>query len=235
MRCTMPTTAVKRYAARYFNLHTPQPKYDDMWEPRKALRHVRHLYRKNRDLDWDDLMAKTVFLTMIFTNWRVSDLYKIQLDKIVETKRSIKFRVFKPKEWHGAPERLSKEKVIQILGRENKAICPVRAWRRYLRKLHSVVPEPQQLFYNQAGVPLRSATMCNRLVRFMRTLGIPEPYTANSIRHAAATQLIHSGLSVDEAMEHCGWTSRRVCLFYYNKKKLMRESTQQIADRLLTL
>ena len=78
---------------------------------------------------------------------------------------------------------------------------------------------------------IQAETIANDCKKAMAAAGVPSKFKAHSIKMASASKLLDLGFTVDEVMILGGWSSVRVFMDFYNRRKI-HNASQLMTDNL---
>ena len=205
----------------------PSKVRSELWDPARVFSFLASEWADNGSLSYGDLRAKAIFLLGFYLFARADDLASIDvglsvLDSDVEL--SIVFRGTK-----GNPaSHVTQAFPVVALGPAQAAVCPVRAWGEYRRRLLgsfsaalAVDTNPLGIFYPLPGrgtSPVQSATIARQIVGVLNAAGV-FGHTAHSLRAVAATAAQQSGIATDAVVAHGRWGSAAVAETHYLRPK----------------
>jgi integrase len=191
----MVTRAISRSAP------TKSRRYDAIWDLDQLLSWLEQSWGDNERIPLDDLQTKTMLVVMIFSACRLAELGRMERprDVGVDPTEIVLYTIQKQKQTQR--EQLVIRRISQT------ALCPVHTLMAWLRRAPAA-PDGF-LFYRLGGggAPRAMTTpyICPRFLKAMKSAGIPNHYTAYSVKHAVVTKLYNLGASDEEVCTYGHW------------------------------
>jgi site-specific recombinase XerD len=179
-----------------------------MWDITKMLRFVGTTMPDSKPLSYADLSAKTLFLTMVFSACRITELTKLTLSAEGDGTTSILLNT-------NVKTRLEEQRTIVINAIPSKEICPLNAITELLRRRQGHIA----LVFAEEKIhaPLKVAAVSAALRSLMTRAGIDTLYSPYSIKHAVITYLFSVQAGETRINEFGRWSvSSRVAHSHYN-------------------
>ncbi len=136
----------------------------------------------------EDVQDRAIYLTLLRSGIRGGELVGLRVGDVDLEKQSLHIG-------HGSAK-LAKARVVYF---SEDAAAALRAWL----KERGEVPT-DRLFFCWPRLTLTRGTITWRFQRYRRLAGIVAPYTAHSLRHTFATQLLNAGVSLVSVQELLG-------------------------------
>ena len=189
----------------------------------------------NSKLDIVELGYKALSLFAVAVYPRPSDLARLSRDKFEVLAHGIRYRYFGTKELHAVPKFTQQHGLGLDM---HEKVCPARALEAYIARtadpatyIHAdAAYDFEHVFVSQ--VPARygpykgmhhpvGAQTCSRWMReVMDRVKISPEYGGGSVRMAAASAAIDSGVAIDVVLHTGRWHSWTVFNQFYNRAKL---------------
>ena len=131
---------------------------------------------------------RAIFLLLLRTGMRGGELVGLRVGDVDLDRRTLYIR-------HGIAK-MAKSRVVYF---SDDASAALGAWL----KERGVVPT-ERLFFCWPTLSLTRGTINWRFQRYRRLAGIVPPYTAHSLRHTFATELLNAGVSLVSVQELLG-------------------------------
>ena len=183
-----------------------RPKKRETWDVERVRSHLRTIDSEKSDLR--TLSEKTVTLLAIESIWRPrSDLSRIHLKDVTITPEGMSFTARQPKEGE------SKSAFINRL--PETAICPVATMEHYIRRTSALRRDQSLLFitHRRPHGPASADTLGRWVVRTLKAVGISA--TAHSVRAAASSAALKSGVLVNTILQKANWKSEATFRNFY--------------------
>ena len=216
-------------------------RYEDSYDISRVLDWIGLNWADTSSLTMNDLRAKVVLLIRITSLKRSKDVAMIIRDTIKLDPGSFSFRMLGEKKIRDGSIQLTQAYPL-FDNPADPARCPVVALREYLRRTEGLVREKISEDFPHEHLVLRltpskgtygpvgSQYISKICVGVLRSAGIPDHFKSHSLRLAAATKLLNSGVEVEDVMKIGGWTSRQVFDKFYNRKRI-RADIGQLMDQ----
>ena len=188
----------------------------------------------NAELTTVELGYKALSLFAVAVYPRPSDLARLSRDKIERLAHGIRYRYFGTKELRAVPKFTGQHG----LGFEaQKLVCPALALEAYIDR----TADPSLYFHADPAYPFEHVFMSQTPARYGPYKGMHHPvgpqtcsrwmkevmtrvgiagYGGGSVRMAAASAAIDSGVAIDEVLRTGRWTNWQVFNKFYNRSRL---------------
>ena len=165
-------------------------KFRKMWRLEILLRHIKD-GPPVADLSYRDLMARAAAVFMVFVPCRPVTMLRINPAREIWAKDGQSVEI-------PAKEKMDKgqrETALVIRKGSCKELCPLTLYLR-LKDMAASNGLVTSLWGYDRGKPYKTSSgICRLLKQLLSQAGVPEEYTAYSIRHATITALFEAGLS----------------------------------------
>jgi len=167
-----------------------------------------YIYAEIKLLSLAELQERCIILLRVDLFSRSSDLTRLFREQIVFTKDGCKVRFFKPKEWRAQGKLTMKEwtawiNMAKVTG--HSSICPVMVLEQWLHRSRDIAPKETvdgkvqtNLFFTkmaQGTVKMEASQVAKVAKNYLARAGVPDKYTAQSIRAAASSAAVDDGTS----------------------------------------
>jgi integrase len=183
---------------------TPSRRYDTMWDISILLNWLRQHWGENAELADGELQTKAMLMVMVFSACRLAELARMDTPQDAEEGGTAMVLYTVTKQFQEARRRI----VIRRIGDER--VCPVRTVAAWIRRRGP--SEDGRLFGRSRGGGEEARTqqwttdgICTQFLTVMRAAGIPEHFTAYSVKHAVVTKLFKLGATEEQMNAYGGW------------------------------
>jgi hypothetical protein len=155
-------------------------------------------------LPWSQLIGRVGMLLIMFTCCRIRDMFNIIPNRSIwMTEEQSMMLAMKTKVSKG------RLKFKVVLHTQMKEIDPINSINEYRKRTQSFKGADERFFWEADGRPIQSSETLSRkfLIPYIRSKGIPHPYTPYSAKTAVITALFNKGLSKDQISAHTGHAS----------------------------
>ena len=200
-----------------FNLRTPAPRYDFIWDASAVLNFLRKLPDDNV-LPLKLLTFKLVMLIALVSGQRVQTLSCLNLRFSYRVYDSLIFIIPDLTKTSG-PVKITAQVVLSLYD-HNKKICVIRCLTKYLSRtlLKTLFFIKTLLESAKPFRPVGSQTLSRWIKTILRMSGVrTDIFGAHSTRSASSSKAKLAGLSVDSVLESVGWSNEQTFARYYNK------------------
>jgi hypothetical protein len=176
---------------------TATRRYDTIWDINCLLQWIRQDWPDNAVLCDVDLQTKAMLLIMIFSACRLAELARMERPSEEHTAEGVMALFTVTKQFQEEKRRIVIRKV------STPSLCPVSTTKAWMER--SKGREREWLFYRQVDQKWSTATICTQFLRAMRAAGIPDHFTAYSVKHAVVTKLFKLGATEEQVNAYGGW------------------------------
>jgi hypothetical protein len=176
-------------------------RYDTIWSIDTLFDWIELHWPGNEALPLRDLQTKTMMLIMAFSACRLAELGRMERPTAAKEDTSVVtlHTILK--------QRQTQRQQITVRRISRRGLCPVEAVLTWLRRTAAVRRE--RLFYTEGGHGSRrnmtTPDICPRFLAAMKAAGIPQQYTAYSLKHAVITKLYRMGATDEQVVEYGHW------------------------------
>jgi integrase len=211
---------------------TEKARYEEAFDIGILLDYILEHWPINSALSEADMRAKAILLVRITSLRRSKEISRIQRSSVSCDREGYwTFRTLGVKGDRGHPNRLSKPFPL-FANRSNPSLCPIEALTTYMEMTQSTSKEDDFLFrWVGRDKPITNDTVRNICGTVMKEAGIPKKFGPHSLRMAAATKLLDSGMSVEDVMRIGDWTSTLVFERFYNRGKYRSDAAELVTKR----
>ena len=225
---------VSRLMSGVSNLRPPQPKYGFTWDVEMVL----DLFRSWPDnLSEKQLSMKTITLLSLVAISRGAEIHLLDLNYLTPKKGHYRFRlaglVKNVKEGdtpdpidfyeHEADVRLCPIKTI------DSYIAMTKPWRN-----EEGIPSTFFLSFKSPHKPISTSRLAKWLKETLTTAGVnTNIFTSHSIRGAASSKALLSGLTVKQVLDHGSWSNESTWQRFYHRK--IESNAKKFQDSVLGL
>lgn len=194
-------TFIARFMKGVFNLKTPKPHYDVVWDVKLVLDYLRQLLHTPNVLGLRDLTKATCMLIALVSAQRQQTLHKLNIENMTIKPNAIAFYVQLVKQSKPGNAGI---KVELLAYDQDKRICEYRHLLEYLKRTQSLRGNEKQLFvsYKKPYRKVSKDTLGRWIKQVMAAAGVDtsqfKPHSTRTCKARAAL------LPVTEIMQKAG-------------------------------
>jgi len=207
---------VKRFMKGVFELRTPSPRYNSVWDVSIVFEFLKHYY-PHADMPLSYISVKCLMLLALASMQRVQSLHSIDVTDIEFNDSGVFIPIRKLLKQSSVR---NNKFMICLKYFDDPAICPVRILNHYINRTRKFRGESEQLFisYNKPHKPVSKSTLRRWICMVLEEAGIDTSvFKSHSSRAAAATAAKSNGIPIAEILATAGWSNSKSFKTYYDK------------------
>ena len=187
---------VIRFKKGVFELRTPLPKYQQMWDVGVLLEYFKN-WQSNKELVLKDLILKLCALVLLTTAQRIQTIHLIQLTWIEFKKQECVVHI-QGKLKHTRPGKIPS--ALELDRYEDEKLCVVNCLQEYIVRTEAVRKGNDKLLlsYVKPHGPASKDTISRWMKNVLRQAGIEE-FEPRSFRGTASTAMAQRGRYLEES------------------------------------
>jgi hypothetical protein len=219
---------IKRFLRGVFNEKPSLPRYKSVWDVSQVLD-----WLKGLDIDTIALKLLTIKTTMLLallSGQRVQTLQALSINNVEFTDTSAVFRLDVLLKQSKPGRHLSS---INFKGYHDRQLCVITHLKKYIEVTKGLRKSDMLLIsYQKPHSPVTTDTIARWLKMALRNSGIDtEVFAAHSTRSASSSAAAAHGCTINDIMNHVGWSNAKTFATYYNKECVKTEQT--FSDKVL--
>ena len=213
---------VKRFLRGVFNQKPSLPRYKSVWDVSQVLEWLKEINIDNATLK--QLTLKTTMLLALLSGQRVQTLQALSINNLELTDTSAIFRIDVLLKQSRPGRHLSS---ITLKGYHDRQLCVITHLNKYIDATKDLRKSDVLLIsYQKPHSPVTTDTIARWLKTVLHNSGIDiDVYSAHSTRSAASSTAAANGCTINDIMNHVGWSNAKTFATYYNKECVKSEST----------
>lgn len=207
---------VVRFMKGVFELRTPMPRYSATWDVSVVLNYLRSL-GDNAKLSLKQLSLKLCTLLLLCSAQRVQTIHLLKTS-CVHFEEDLCTIVIDEKLKQTRPGYHQKELVF-VKYKDDETLCVVSCLKEYLNKTESLREKnggKLVLCFQRPHKPASKDTIARWLKMVLSEAGI-EGFAPHSVRGAASSAMLKSGVPVDDILKIAGWSNAQTFKKFYNR------------------
>ena len=223
--------AIVHHMRAIFNVRTPQPKYQSVWDVDKILSYLASL-GPNDKLSLKHLTQKLAMLLALTSASRASEMHKLNIDFMLKKENVISFKIPCLTKTSKPGKVLPEMKFFSF---SDKTLCVVNCLEAYLKVTSEFRCKSDNINRNWlllSCVRPHHPVTTSSISRWLKTLildsGIDtEVFKGHSTRSASTSKAFRCGMSTKEIMDQANWSKESTFTRFFNKPLLDESSTYQ--------
>ena len=216
--------SVRRLLKGIFELKTPMPKYNIIWDVNIVLDYLK-LLNPLSELPLSHLTYKLTMLLALASSQRVQTLQAIKIDNIQFFHNMVHIPIYSLLKTTTVKRR--KFSVQLKAFEEDPNICVVLNLKEYIKRTKNLRGSECRLLISATKPykPVTTSTISRWLKSVLEEAGIDtDYYKGHSTRAASCSKARMNEVSIEEIMKNAGWSNCETFHKFYNKPVLMDES-----------
>lgn len=200
-----------------FQLHKPEPKYNQIWDASKVLDYLKTL-PSDESITLKDLTMKTVMLLLLVTGQRGQFMYLLSLNGI----RIIPGIAYLTLDEHSKTSRPNRTEAPVTISEytPDDRVCPLKSLKLYIEKTEEIRKGENKLFISFVR-PYKAVsrdTISRWTKKVLKNSGIDtQIFSSHSTRAAAASKAKQKDVPLDTILSTIGWASAQTFKRFYEK------------------
>lgn len=217
-------TLIKKFLKGIFELRTPQPRYQSIWDVSIVFNYLRTL-GANNELTLQVLTHKAVILAALVSAQRAQTLCCLDLSFLRKTNESFTFVII-DKLKQTRPGHVGMEIVFRKF-QEEECICIYSDLDAYIDRTKDLRNNSKMLIsYKKPHGPVATETISRWIKTVLAASGLnTKVFKAHSTRAAATSAASERSIPVQHILNTAGWSNAKTFARFYKKEVIISDNS----------
>ncbi|KAJ8044060.1 hypothetical protein HOLleu_11420 [Holothuria leucospilota] len=215
---------VKKFMKGVFELRTPRPKYDNIWDVATVLNYIKEL-GSNESFSLKLLSHKVVMLTVLVSAQRCQTICSLDLDNLDKQSDDFVFYVQDMLK-QSRPGKVGL-KITFSKFKEDERVCVYSLIEHYIERTKALRNQSKLVIsYRKPHAPVGAETISRWIREVLEAAGVnTKMFTAHSTRAAASSAMHDKGVAIQDIMKTAGWSNAETFARFYKKPIIFKKES----------